>query len=115
MPRVGSKGRGAPPSTKAYRALPELPSGRRRAGCGLDSASMEAIRVGALLDDQKFDLRLTLVAGSPGLSRSVSLPRLTTQGMAMAGFTQHLPRERVPVFGHTEMSYLRTLSRERRI
>ena len=47
----------------------------RRAGGavrGLDSAPMDAIRVGALLDDKKFDLRLTLVAGKKGLTRRIS-------------------------------------------
>ena len=76
---------------------------------------MEAIRVGALLDDQKFDLRLALVAGAPGLSRRVSSARIQKPGLALAGFTEHLHRERIQVFGNTEMSYLGTLSRERRI
>jgi HPr kinase/phosphorylase len=33
---------------------------------------MEAIRVGALLDDTRFDLKLSLVAGRQGLSRRIS-------------------------------------------
>ena len=68
---------------------------------------MDAIRVGALLDDKKFDLRLTLVAGKQGLSRRISSARIQKPGLVLAGFTEHLHRERVQVFGNTEMSYLR--------
>jgi HPr kinase/phosphorylase len=74
---------------------------------------MDAIRVGALLDDKKFDLRLSLVAGRQGLSRRVSSSRIQKPGLVLAGFTEYLHKERVQVFGNTEMSYLETLPRER--
>ncbi len=76
---------------------------------------MEAIRVGALLDDTKFDLRLSLVGGAAGLSRKVSSARIQKPGLALAGFTEYLHRERIQIFGNTEMSYLQTLPRERRV
>ncbi len=76
---------------------------------------MEAIRVGALLDDNKFDLRLSLVAGRQGLSRRISSSRIQKPGLVLAGFTEYLHKERVQVFGNTEMSYLATLPRERSI
>ena len=70
---------------------------------------MEAIRVGALLDDKKFDLRLSLLAGKQGLSRRISASRIQKPGLVLAGFTEYLHKERVQVFGNTEMSYLATL------
>jgi HPr kinase/phosphorylase len=73
---------------------------------------MDAIRVGALLDDKKFDLRLTLVAGKQGLSRRISSTRIQKPGLVLAGFTENLHKERVQVFGNTEMSYLGTLPPE---
>jgi HPr kinase/phosphorylase len=76
---------------------------------------MEAIRVGALLDDKRYDLRLALVAGKQGLSRRISSARIQKPGLALAGFTENLHKERVQVFGNTEMSYYRTLPRERRV
>jgi HPr kinase/phosphorylase len=76
---------------------------------------MEAIRVGALLDDKRFDLRLVLIAGKQGLSRRISSSRIQKPGLALAGFTENLHKERVQVFGNTEMSYYRTLPRERRV
>jgi HPr kinase/phosphorylase len=71
---------------------------------------MDAIRVGALLDDKKFDLRLTLVAGRQGLSRRISSTRIQKPGLVLAGFTEYLHKERVQIFGNTEMSYLATLA-----
>jgi HPr kinase/phosphorylase len=76
---------------------------------------MDAIRVGALLDDKKFDLRLTLVAGRKGLSRRISSTRIQKPGLVLAGFTEYLHKERVQVFGNTEMSYLATLQPERQV
>jgi HPr kinase/phosphorylase len=74
---------------------------------------MDAIRVGALLDDKKFDLRLALLAGKQGLSRRISASRIQKPGLVLAGFTEYLHKERVQVFGNTEMSYLATLPRDR--
>ena len=73
---------------------------------------VDAIRVGALLDDKNFDLRLTLLAGRQGLSRRISSSRIQKPGLVLAGFTEYLHKERVQVFGNTEMSYLATLPRE---
>ncbi|HSN89696.1 MAG TPA: HPr(Ser) kinase/phosphatase [Anaeromyxobacteraceae bacterium] len=76
---------------------------------------MDAIRVGALLDDKKFDLRLTLLAGKQGLSRRISSARIQKPGLALAGYTAYLHKERLQLFGNTEMSYLATLPRERAV
>jgi HPr kinase/phosphorylase len=76
---------------------------------------MDATRVGALLDDRKFDLRLTLVAGKKGLTRKISSSRIQKPGLVLAGFMEYLHRERIQVFGNTEMSYLSTLPRERSV
>ena len=70
---------------------------------------MEAIRVGALLDDKNFDLRLSLVAGKQGLSRRVASTRIQKPGLVLAGYTEYLHGERVQIFGNTEMSFLATL------
>jgi HPr kinase/phosphorylase len=74
---------------------------------------MDAIRVGALLDDKNFDLRLTLVAGKQGISRRISSTRIQKPGLVLAGFTEYLHGERVQIFGNTEMSFLLTLPVEK--
>src|SRR6266702_4012857 len=74
---------------------------------------MDATRVGALLDDRKFDLRLSLVAGKKGLSRKITSSRIQKPGLVLAGFMEDLHKERLQVFGNTEMSYLGTLPKGR--
>lgn len=68
-----------------------------------------------LLDDTQYDLKLELVAGQQGLDRRISSARIQKPGLALTGFTEHLHPERVQVFGNTEISYLRTLSREQQV
>ena len=62
---------------------------------------MDATRVGALLDDRKFDLRLTLVAGKKGLSRKISSSRIQKPGLVLAGFMEY----RLPIWPDSWESY----------
>jgi HPr kinase/phosphorylase len=73
---------------------------------------VDSIRVGALLEDAAFDLRLELVAGKAGLARRIVSSRIQKPGLALAGFTAHIHPERLAVFGNTEMSFLATLAPE---
>ncbi len=72
------------------------------------------MKIGALLEDDQFDLRVELVAGKSGLSRKLTSSRIQKPGLALAGFLGHLHRERLQILGNTEISYLATLSAERR-
>lgn len=73
---------------------------------------VDSISVEDLLDDSTFDLRLELVTGEGGLSRRIVSSRIQKPGLALAGFTGHIHPERLAVFGHTEMSFLATLTAE---
>ncbi|MCA2977683.1 MAG: HPr kinase/phosphorylase, partial [Myxococcaceae bacterium] len=68
-----------------------------------------------LLEDARYDLKLELVAGAQGLDRRITSARIQKPGLALTGFTEHLHPERLQVFGNTEVSYLRTLSREQQV
>src|SRR5207302_6907756 len=70
---------------------------------------MDSIKVETLLKDQDFDLRLELLAGEGGLDRRVVSSRIQKPGLALAGFTEHIHKDRLQVFGNTELSYLATL------
>jgi HPr kinase/phosphorylase len=70
---------------------------------------MDSLKIETLLNDKEFDLRLELLAGREGLDRRVVSSRIQKPGLALAGFTEHIHRDRVQVFGNTEMSYLATL------
>src|SRR5258708_36973457 len=73
---------------------------------------MDSIKVYALVQDQSFDLRLELLAGEGGLERRLVSARIQKPGLALAGFTEHIHKDRLQVFGNTEMSYLATLRPE---
>src|SRR5712691_2912687 len=70
---------------------------------------MDSIKVETLLKDQDFDLRLELLAGEGGLDRRVVSSRIQKPWLALSGFTEHIHKDRLQVFGNTEMSYLATL------
>jgi HPr kinase/phosphorylase len=73
---------------------------------------MDSVKVETLLKDQQFDLRLELLAGEGGLERRVVSSRIQKPGLALSGFTEHIHKDRLQIFGNTEMSYLATLRPE---
>ncbi|HVI21855.1 MAG: HPr(Ser) kinase/phosphatase [Myxococcales bacterium] len=73
---------------------------------------MDSIKIELLLNDRQFDLRLELLAGEAGLDRKLVSSRIQKPGLALAGFTEHIHKDRMQVFGNTEMSYLATLKSE---
>jgi HPr kinase/phosphorylase len=70
---------------------------------------MDSIKIEQLLKDGEFDLRLELLAGENGLDRRVVSSRIQKPGLALSGFTEHIHKDRLQVFGNTEISYLATL------
>ena len=56
-------------------------------------------------------LRLELIDGRRGLTRSVEIPRIQKPGLALAGYLPQIHPDRIQVLGNTEISYLATLSR----
>jgi HPr kinase/phosphorylase len=71
---------------------------------------MDSIKVSAMLADKEFDLRLELLAGEGGVDRRVVSSRIQKPGLALAGFLEHIHKDRLQVFGNTELSYLATLN-----
>ncbi len=71
---------------------------------------MDSIRVSSLIADKEFDLRLELLAGETGADRKIVSARIQKPGLALAGFTEHIHKDRLQIFGNTELSYLQTLS-----
>src|SRR5947207_5862543 len=73
---------------------------------------MDSIKIEQLLKDRDFDLRLELLAGENGLDRRVVSSRIQKPGLALSGFTEHIHKDRLQVFGNTEISYLTTLKHD---
>lgn len=69
------------------------------------SASSATVAVGELLTNG--ELEVTVVAGKPGLSRTITVPRIQKPGLALAGWPEQLHPHRVLVLGGTEIEYLR--------
>lgn len=69
----------------------------------------EGITIDELYEATRESLALTLVAGSEGLDRIVTVPRIQKPGLALAGFLPQVHPDRVQVLGKTELAYLVTL------
>src|SRR5713226_1121118 len=78
----------------------------------LGSAPMDSIKIELLVKDSDFDLRLELLAGENGLDRRIVSSRIQKPGLALSGFTEHIHKDRLQVFGNTEISYLATLKHD---
>jgi HPr kinase/phosphorylase len=60
-------------------------------------------------------LRLSLVAGQPGLGRQIRVTEINRPGLTLAGFFEYYRGERVQVFGMGESAFLATLSSAQRM
>ncbi len=59
-------------------------------------------------------LQMRLITGEENLKRIIREPTVNRPGLALSGFTQYFAYKRVQVFGHAEVYYLRSLTREQR-
>src|SRR5512142_1795898 len=73
---------------------------------------MDSVTIAQLVNDEDFDLRLELLGGESGLDRKVVSSRIQKPGLALSGFTEHIHKDRLQVFGNTEISFLATLKHD---
>ncbi|MCX7021113.1 MAG: HPr(Ser) kinase/phosphatase [bacterium] len=73
-----------------------------------------AVKVRDLYEDNRAKLELTLATDDGTLDREINRPDIERPGLALAGYFDVFPTERVLLLGHTESSYLATLSSEAR-
>jgi HPr kinase/phosphorylase len=77
------------------------------------SQRREHISVDELLSDAHLQpLELNVAAGSNGMHREITNPRLQKPGLALAGHLPYVRAGRVQVIGASESEYLSTLSRD---
>ena len=62
-----------------------------------------------MLEQLRELLELERVPGTDGLERLVTAADVSSPGLALAGFIDRFPAERLQVFGETEVTYLRSL------
>ncbi|HEY7877376.1 MAG TPA: HPr(Ser) kinase/phosphatase [Gemmatimonadaceae bacterium] len=74
----------------------------------------KALTVARLLDLLRDTLQLELVGDGAGLDRVISVNEVSSPGLVLAGFVERFPAKRMQVFGETEITYLLSLSEQRR-
>jgi HPr kinase/phosphorylase len=74
----------------------------------------KAITIRTLYEEKGEDLKLELLCGERGLERKVRTVDINRPGLALAGYTEHFPKDRIQIIGRTESSYLMTKRRKER-
>lgn len=69
---------------------------------------MASLLVSDLLADKQADLDLTLLAGKKGLNREITVSEINRPGLALSGYVDYFPSERVQIMGLGEHNYLAT-------
>lgn len=67
------------------------------------------IPVEQLLDEERFSLKLSVLAGKSGLQRRIESEKLARAGVHLTGFFDHFHADRIQVFGRAEIAYLESL------
>jgi HPr kinase/phosphorylase len=73
-----------------------------------------AITVEQFFKEHSDALQMRLLSDAADLKRIIREPTVNRPGLALSGFTQYFAYKRVQAFGHAEVYYLRTLTREQR-
>ena len=71
---------------------------------------MTTLLVADLLREKENDLQLTLLAGSKALRREISVSEINRPGLALSGYLDYFPSERVQIMGLGEHTYLSTFT-----
>jgi HPr kinase/phosphorylase len=71
---------------------------------------MSTIDINTLLKEKSEDFKLELLSGNGGLSRKITVHDINRPGLALTGFFEHFPYERIQVIGTSEYTYLKHLN-----
>ncbi|MDR3196174.1 MAG: HPr(Ser) kinase/phosphatase [Endomicrobium sp.] len=69
----------------------------------------------ALIKEKGEDFKLKLLAGKGGVSRHIRAPNINRPGLALTGFLEYFPYERIQVIGIIEHTYLSHLNNDLQI
>jgi HPr kinase/phosphorylase len=75
---------------------------------------MAILLVADLLKEKEGDLQLTLLAGAKGLRRQITVSEINRPGLALSGYLDYFPSERVQIIGLGEHTYLSAFPPARR-
>ncbi|MDR1104328.1 MAG: HPr(Ser) kinase/phosphatase [Endomicrobium sp.] len=71
--------------------------------------------VDVLIKEKSGVFKLKLLAGKGGICRRITVPDINRPGLALAGFLEHFPYERIQVIGITEYTYFSHLDNDSQI
>ncbi|MDR3306817.1 MAG: HPr(Ser) kinase/phosphatase [Endomicrobium sp.] len=69
----------------------------------------------ALIKEKGEDFKLKLLVGKGGVGRRITVPNINRPGLALTGFLQYFPYERIQVIGIIEHTYLSHLDNDSQI
>ncbi|MDR0820568.1 MAG: HPr(Ser) kinase/phosphatase [Endomicrobium sp.] len=70
---------------------------------------MSTIDINTFLKEKSGDFKLELLLGNVGLGRKITVPNINRPGLALTGFFEHFPYERMQIIGTSEYAYLKHL------
>lgn len=76
---------------------------------------MVTLLVADLLKEKQSDLELVLLAGAKGLRHEITVSEINRPGLALSGYLDYFPSERVQIMGLGEHSFLLTLPTTQRL
>src|SRR5580765_2758456 len=76
---------------------------------------MVTLLVADLLQEREKELELTLLAGAKGVRRQLAVSEINRPGLALSGYLDYFPSERVQIMGLGEHTYLATMSTAKRL
>lgn len=71
--------------------------------------------VADLLQERQKELELDLLAGAKGLRRQITVSEINRPGLAISGYLDYFPSERVQIMGLGEHTYLKTMTPAQRL
>src|SRR3954470_7126073 len=71
--------------------------------------------VADLIRERQKELELTLLAGAKGVRRQITVSEINRPGLALSGYLDYFPSERVQITGLGEHTYLGTMNSAKRV
>src|ERR1041384_8097667 len=76
---------------------------------------MATLLAADILEEKQNDFEMALLAGSQGLRRQVTVSEINRPGLALSGYLDYFPSERVQIMGLGEHTYLATMPPAKRL
>ena len=76
---------------------------------------MATLLVADLVRERQKELELTLLAGAKGVRRQITVSEINRPGLALSGYLDYFPSERVQIMGLGEHTYLATMAPAKRL